>query len=76
MSDILRMMARAAIIMLGLATIGSANARPLNHYHPHPGYAGPTSASHEPWEFVPGRGIVDDACDLPTSACPNDARPN
>jgi hypothetical protein len=66
----------ASIIILGLAATGSANARPLSHHQPQPGYAGPASALHEPWEFVPGRGIVDESCDLPTSACPNEMRPN
>ena len=72
MSKVLNAM--APLVILGLAMMGSANARALNHYHPHPGYAGPASASHEPWEFVLGRGIVDDACDLPSSTCPNDER--
>lgn len=26
------------------------------------------------YTFVPGRGIVDEACNLPTSACPNSQR--
>jgi hypothetical protein len=68
-------MATVAVI-LAFAATGSANARALNHNQPQPGYAGPASALHEPWEFVPGRGIIDEACDLPTSACPNDVRPN
>ena len=25
-------------------------------------------------EFVPGRGIIGESCDLPTSSCPNDER--
>ena len=63
-------------VILGFAAMGSANARALNHNHPHPGYAGPASALQEPWEFVPGRGIVGESCDLPTSACSNDERIN
>ena len=38
---------------------------PNNHGYFGPGYV-----------FVPGKGISDEACDLPTSACPNDVRPN
>jgi hypothetical protein len=48
-----------------------------------PGYAGPmpavvpaeaaTYAGSETY-FVPGRGIVGESCDLPTSSCPNDMR--
>lgn len=72
MSKSLNTMARAAIIMLGLAAMGSANARTLNHNQPRPGYDGPVYSS--PSEFVPGRSIVDDACDLPTSPCSNDER--
>ncbi len=45
------------------------------HRLAHPGHAGPVSSA--PWTFgsgmyfVPGRGIVGESCDLPTSACPN-----
>jgi hypothetical protein len=40
MSKVLNTMVCAAIIMLlGLATMGSANARAINHHHRH-GYAG------------------------------------
>jgi hypothetical protein len=63
-----------SIIILGLATMGSANARALNHKQPHPGYAGPVYPSVGSWGFVPGRGIVGESCDLPTSACSNDQR--
>jgi hypothetical protein len=48
-----------------------------------PGYAGPmpamvaaeaaTYVGSEAY-FVPGRGIVGESCDLPTSSCPNDMR--
>lgn len=48
-----------------------------------PGYAGPVAAfvpamaasyaGPQP-HFVPGRGIVGESCDLPTSSCPNDMR--
>jgi hypothetical protein len=65
-----------SIIILGLATTGSSDARLISRHQPKPGYAGPVYALHEPWQFVSGRGIVDDACDLPTSACPNEVRPN
>jgi hypothetical protein len=64
----------AAIIMLGLAAMGSANARGLNHNQLHTGYAGPVYSSAPVAHFVPGRGIVGESCDLPTSACPNDER--
>jgi hypothetical protein len=44
-----------------------------------PGYAGPVPAATATYAgsgplFVPGRGIVGESCDLPTSACPNDER--
>jgi hypothetical protein len=47
------------------------------HRHFHAGYAGPmysSTPSVGSGEFVPGRGIVGESCDLPTSACPNDER--
>jgi len=41
-----------------------------------PGYAGPvpSAASGAAWQFTPGRGIIDEPCDLPTSGCSNDER--
>jgi hypothetical protein len=26
------------------------------------------------WRYQPGKGVIDEACDLPTSACPNEMR--
>ena len=74
-----KVLIRAAIIVLGLATMGPANARPLNHNQPHPSYAGWTSSlpwSVGPWEFVPERGIMGESCNMPSSACSNDERIN
>jgi len=50
---------------------------------PRPDYVGWSYVHHSPgrwvyfgpsYTFVPGRGIVDEACNLPTSACPNTQR--
>lgn len=39
------------------------------------GYPIPPSAIHEPgYVFVPGRGILGEACDMPTSTCSNQYR--
>ncbi len=52
---------------------------------PNPDYVGWSYIHHSPgrwvyfgpsYTFVPGRGIVDEACNLPTSACPNSQRAN
>lgn len=52
---------------------------------PDPDYVGWSYLHHSPgrwvyfgpsYTFVPGRGIVDEACNLPTSACPNSQRAN
>jgi len=60
----------------------AAHAHAARHHryaHAHPGYAGPVGpviagyAEHGVY-FVPGKGIVGEACDLPTSACPNSMR--
>ena len=63
-----------AIIMLGFAAMGSANARALNHNQLYPGYAGEVYPSAPAAHFVPGHGIVSESCYLPTSACSNDER--
>jgi hypothetical protein len=71
---------RATVIaMLAFTATGVAQARPINYQHNHfrSGYAGavyssPTSVGR--FGFVPGRGIVGESCELPTSACPNDER--
>jgi hypothetical protein len=77
MSLILRM--ATVIVTLALAATSIAQARPINYWHHrlHPGYAGPVHSSTPSvgsWGGVPGRGIVGESCDLPTSACPNDER--
>lgn len=50
---------------------------------PNPDYVGWSYVHHSPgrwvyfgpgYTFVPGKGIVDEACNLPTSACPNSQR--
>jgi len=42
---------------------------------PHAGYAaGPRAASDFGYVFVPGRGLLGEDCDMPTSACPNEMR--
>jgi hypothetical protein len=79
MSHILRMV--TVLAMLGLVATGSAQARgekfdrggfgsvfdqPLYRY-----YGGFKSG---PAFFVPGRGIVNEPCQMPTSACSNDER--
>jgi hypothetical protein len=64
-------------IMLAFATTGVAHARSINHHTFQAGYAGPVYSSRSSvgsWGFVPGRGIVGESCDLPSSACSNDER--
>jgi hypothetical protein len=68
-----------AAVMLAFAATGVAQARPINyqHYNFHAGYDGPVYSSPSSvgsWGFVPGRGIVGESCELPTSACSNDER--
>jgi len=68
-----------AIVTLGLAAMSTAQARAINyqHHHFHPGYASQVyshAPSVLPWEFVPGRGIVNESCELASSACSNDER--
>ena len=57
----------------------------VSHYltRPYPDYVGWAYVHHSPgrwiyfghsYTLVPGRGIVDEACNLPTSACPNSQR--
>jgi FtsP/CotA-like multicopper oxidase with cupredoxin domain len=77
MSKILNTAAAIVVLSLGLAAVGPASAK-LRPFRAQPGYAGPvsSSASSTGWQFVPGRGIVGESCDLPTSACSNDNRPN
>ncbi len=67
--------------------VKSQSVRPVPHYvAAHRWYAprgcGPvyaypprTYVYHGPgYTFVPHRGIIDEACNLPTSACPNEMR--
>ena len=42
---------------------------------PHPGYAaGARRPSDFGYVFVPGRGILGEDCNMPTSTCPNEMR--
>jgi hypothetical protein len=73
------LIALPAVVALGHASRGPAHARTIDsqHHHFHPGYAGQVQSlapSALPWEFLPGRGIVGESCELPSSACSNDER--
>ena len=57
----------SAIVIVGLFAMGTAQARVITHNQPQPGCAGQV-------HFVPGRGIVGESCEMPTSACSNDER--
>jgi hypothetical protein len=83
MSKILNTTAVVISVSIGFAAMGSAPALATWHpVHAHHGYAGPvpSSVSHTALtiesvpQFVPGRGIVGESCDLPSSACPNNER--
>jgi hypothetical protein len=79
MTTVIVMLATTVIVMLAFAATGGVQARYANYRHRdfHAAYAGPmysSTPSVESGEFVPGRGIVGESCDLPTSACPNDER--
>jgi hypothetical protein len=81
MSRNLKMATVAA--MLAFAATGVAQARGANFdrggfsaTRGYPGYAAPVTPFVRSWGFVPGRGIVGESCDLPTSACSNGGRPN
>ncbi len=60
--------------------------RPLdtsNYPRPYPGYLGWAHLPQSGWvyfapsyTFVAGKGIIGEACNLPTSACPNSERDN
>jgi len=65
----------------------SASSLPEDDHFPrrNPDYVGWSYLHHSPgrwvyfgpsYTFVPGRGIIDEACNLPTSACPNSQRAN
>jgi hypothetical protein len=69
----------AVAVMLAFAATGVAHARSVNYqdYNFHAGYTGrvyssPSSVGSQ--GFVPGRGIVGESCDLPSSACSNNER--
>lgn len=78
----------AGAILLGIAGLigGPAAARvygkPFAHPHHHVAAQGPFSYRWPrcgPYHWrgytdVPGRGIIHEACNLPTSACPNEMR--
>ena len=84
MSHILRMATLG--VTLAFAATGAAQARGNfdrgafgSVFDSHAGYAGPAYASTTSvgsYRFVPGRGIVGESCDLPSSACSNDERIN
>jgi hypothetical protein len=73
----------AVVIALAFAAVGAASAK-VHPFHAQPGYATPVPSwasrpartGESDVRFVPGRGIVGESCDLPTSACPNDDRIN
>ena len=76
MSHILKM--ATVIGMLAFAATGVAESRPIyfRNNQPQPGYAGQMFATAPAAQFVPGRGIVGESCDMPSSACSNDYRIN
>jgi hypothetical protein len=87
MSEILSSAAAVIALSLSFAVVSSDStfAHEVSHrhrLHAHHGYAGPLSAPHaaptigKDMQLVPGRGVVDDSCDLPSSACSNDERIN
>jgi len=39
-----------------------------------PDYRGPAYVQMPGYVYVPGKGILDEACNLPTSTCPNEMR--
>jgi hypothetical protein len=87
MSKILSSAASVIALSFSFAVVGSDStlAHEVHHrhrLHAHHGYAGPLPVSHAAptigygMQLVPGRGVVDDSCDLPSSACSNDERIN
>jgi hypothetical protein len=73
-----KILSRAAIIILGLSSMGTAQARPVHLHHNlvRPGYAGQVYTAAPAARFVTGRGTVGMACDMPSSTCSNDERIN
>jgi hypothetical protein len=73
-------------VTLAFAATGAAQARGNfdrggfgSVFDSHADYAGPAYASTTSvgsYRFVPGRGIVGESCDLPSSTCSNDDRIN
>jgi hypothetical protein len=72
----------AAVVAAPTFAASASMAKAATNYHTdkrhhRPGYAGPAPTDNQQlsgaW-FVPGRGIVGESCDLPTSACPNEER--
>ncbi len=45
--------------------------RAAGHTYTGPGHVAPADSG---WSLVPGKAILDDDCNLPTSACPNEMR--
>ena len=87
MSEILSSAAAVIALSLSFAVVSSDStfAHEVSHrhrLHAHHGYASSLPASHvaptigHGMQLVPGRGVVDDSCDLPSSACSNDERIN
>jgi hypothetical protein len=65
-----------AVIMIAFAATGVAQARAkCNDNNGRPGYAGQVYSS-TPVAHLPGRGIVGESCDMPSSVCSNDERIN
>ena len=71
----------ALVLSLGLVAAGEASAARPNEAHirrelrgaVHHNFDGPAYATPG-FTFIPGHGIAGEACDLPTSDCPNDQR--
>jgi hypothetical protein len=72
-----KILSRAAIIILGLSSMGTAQAQPIHFHRNHvqPGYASQVYAAPAA-QFAAGRGTVGLACDMPSSTCANDERIN
>ena len=72
-----------AVLSLGVGATGSTSVLAkeshfrLAHRPAAAGYAGPARSFGRTYpRFVAGRGIVGEACDLPSSACSNNYRIN
>jgi hypothetical protein len=61
----------------GYAGLMPVYARKYHQDRPdYAGWASTSGAPVGPWEFVPGRGIEGESCDMPSSTCSNDERIN